>query len=87
MASCIRLAALPLTPVRPPAWDMLHVLFEVGHAPGAWTLMPAEQLAATRSERLLQAPLTPPVAVDGHVVTSRATPESCVASYVAAFAD
>ncbi|MEV5762849.1 LysR family transcriptional regulator [Streptomyces tendae] len=80
-------AALPLTPVRPPAGDLLHVLFEVGHAPGAWTLMPAEQLAAARSERLLQVPLTPSATVDGHVVTSRATPQSCVASYVAAFAD
>jgi DNA-binding transcriptional LysR family regulator len=81
------LAALPLAPVRPPAGDMLHVLFEVGRDPEAWTLLPAEQLAAARSERLLQLPLTPPVTVDGHVVTSRATPESCVASYVAAFAD
>jgi DNA-binding transcriptional LysR family regulator len=81
------LAALPVAPVRPPAGDMLHVLFEVGRDAGAWTLMPAEQLATTSSERLRQVPLDPPVTVDGHVVTSRATPESCVASYVAAFAD
>jgi hypothetical protein len=32
-------------------------------------------------------PLDPPVTVDGHVVTSLATPGPCVASYVAAFAD
>jgi hypothetical protein len=81
------LAALPVAPLRPPAGDMLNVLFEVGRDPAGWTLMPAEQLAGSRSERVLQVPLEPPVTVDGHVVTSLATPESCVASYVAAFAD
>ncbi|MEU0236244.1 LysR family transcriptional regulator [Nocardiopsis sp. NPDC006198] len=81
------LAALPVAPLRPPAGDVLNVLFEVGRDPGGWTLMPAEQFDGTRSERLLQVPLDPPVTVDGHVVTSPATPEPCVASYVAAFAD
>lgn len=81
------LAALPAAPLRPPAGDMLNVLFEVGRDPGGWTLMPAEQLAGSRSERVLHVPLDPPVTVDGHVVTSLATPGSCVASYVAAFAD
>ncbi|GAA2348273.1 LysR family transcriptional regulator [Streptomyces kunmingensis] len=81
------LAALPLAPLRPPAGDMLNVLFEVGRDAEGWTLMPAEQLDVSRSERLLQRPLDPPVTVDGHVVTSFATPEPCVASYVAAFAD
>jgi DNA-binding transcriptional LysR family regulator len=81
------LAALPVAPLRPPAGDMLNVLFEVGRDPAGWTLMPAEQLAGSRSERVLQVPLDPPVTVDGHVVTSPATPEQCVASYVAAFAD
>ncbi|WP_447034884.1 LysR family transcriptional regulator [Streptomyces sp. DSM 118878] len=81
------LAALPVAPPRPPAGDMLNVLFEVGRDNEGWTLMPAEQLDAARSERLLQMPLDPPVTVDGHVVTSLATPEPCVASYVAAFAD
>ncbi|MET8004778.1 LysR family transcriptional regulator [Nonomuraea glycinis] len=80
-------AALPVAPLRPPAGDMLNVLFEVSQDPEGWTLMPAEQLAGSRSERVLQVPLDPPVTVDGHVVTSLATPESCVASYVAAFAD
>ncbi|MFI0237636.1 LysR family transcriptional regulator [Streptomyces sp. NPDC016845] len=81
------LAALPVVPPRPPAGDMLNVLFEVGRDPEGWTLMAAEQFDGTRSERLLQRPLDPPVTVDGHVVTSLATPEPCVASYVAAFAD
>ncbi|MBP2338204.1 DNA-binding transcriptional LysR family regulator [Saccharothrix coeruleofusca] len=81
------LAALPSAPPRPPAGDLLNVLFEVGRDPAGWTLMPAEQLAATRSDRVLSLPLDPPVTIDGHVVTSQATPESCVASYVAAFAD
>ncbi|MEU1215601.1 LysR family transcriptional regulator [Streptomyces sp. NPDC005790] len=81
------LAALPVAPLRPPAGDMLNVLFEVGRDPEGWTLMAAEQLDGSRSERLLQVPLDPPVTVDGHVVTSLATPEPCVASYVAAFAD
>ncbi|MEV5411372.1 LysR family transcriptional regulator [Thermopolyspora sp. NPDC052614] len=81
------LAALPVAPPRPPAGDLLNVLYEVGRDPEGWTLLPAEQLAGTRSERVLQVPLDPPVTIDGHVVTSLATPTSCVASYVAAFAE
>jgi len=81
------LAALPVAPPRPPAGGMLNTLFEISRDPAGWTLLPAEQLAASRSERLTQVPLDPPVTVDGHVVTSFATPERSVASYVAAFAD
>ncbi|KUN04466.1 LysR family transcriptional regulator [Streptomyces yokosukanensis] len=81
------LAVLPVAPLRPPAGDILNVLFEVGRDPEGWTLMPAEQLAGSRTERLLQVPLNPPVTVDCHVVTSLATPEPCVESYVALFAD
>ena len=81
------LAALPMAPPRPPAGDMLNVLFEVGRDAHGWTLIPAEQLTGSLSERMLQMPLDPPVTVDGYVVTSLATPTSCVASYVAAFAD
>jgi DNA-binding transcriptional LysR family regulator len=81
------LAALPAAPPRPPAGDVLNVLFEVSRDPEAWTLLPAEQLAGSRSERVRQLPLDPPVTIEGHVVTSLATPASCVASYVAAFAD
>ncbi|MCM8550801.1 LysR substrate-binding domain-containing protein [Streptomyces sp. B146] len=81
------LAALPVAPLRPPAGDMLNVLFEVGRDPEGWTLVPAEQLDESRSERLLPMPLEPAATVDGHVVTSLATPQACVASYVAAFAD
>jgi hypothetical protein len=66
---------------------MLNVLFEVGRDPGGWTLLAAEQFDSNRSERLRQVPLDPPVTVAGHVVASLATPEPCVASYVAAFAD
>ncbi|MEU1873890.1 LysR family transcriptional regulator [Streptomyces sp. NPDC019793] len=81
------LAAVPVTPRRRPAGDLSNVLLEVGRDPEAWTLMPAEQLAGFRSERLLHVPFDPPATVDSHVVTSLATPESCVESYVAAFAD
>ncbi|MBT2411702.1 LysR family transcriptional regulator [Streptomyces sp. ISL-12] len=81
------LAALPVAPLRPPAGDLLNVLFEVGRDTEGWTLVPAEQFDGSRSERLLRMPLDPPVTVDGHVVASRATPEPCMASYVAAFAD
>ena len=81
------LAALPMAPPRPPAGDLLNVLVEVGRDAQGWTLIPAEQLAGSLSERMLQMPLDPPVTVDGYVVTSLATPTSCVASYVAAFAD
>ncbi|MFJ5993227.1 LysR family transcriptional regulator [Lentzea sp. NPDC092896] len=79
-------AALPSAPRRPPSGDFLSVLFEVGSDPCAWTLLPAEQLSG-ETPRLRQLPLDPPLTVDGHVVTSLATPEACVASYVAAFAD
>ncbi|GAA2485332.1 LysR family transcriptional regulator [Winogradskya humida] len=81
------LAVLPVAPPRPPAGDLLHVLFEVSQDPDAWTLVPAEQLDATRTDRLLQIPLDPPASIDGHIVTSLATPETCVASYAAAFGD
>lgn len=81
------LAALSVAPLRPPAGDMLNVLFEVGRDTEGWTLMPAEQLDGSLSGRLRQMPLDLPVTVDGHIVTSLATPEPCVASYVAAFAD
>ncbi|MET0424115.1 MAG: LysR family transcriptional regulator [Actinoplanes sp.] len=78
------LAVLPVAPVRPGAGDLLNVLFEVSRDPAAWTLLPAEQRVGDQSVRL---PLDPPLTVDGHVVTSLATPATCVASYVAAFAD
>jgi DNA-binding transcriptional LysR family regulator len=81
------LAALPAAPPRPPAGDMLNVLFEVGRDPEGWTLFPAEQLAGSRSERIRHVPLDPPLTVDGHVVTSLATPDACLESYLAAFAD
>ncbi|WP_413755222.1 LysR family transcriptional regulator [Streptomyces sp. MMBL 11-3] len=81
------LALLPVPPPRPPAGDMLNVLFEVSQDPGRWTLLPAEQLAGSRSERLLQVPLDPPLTIDTHVVTSLATPSPCRTAYVSAFAD
>lgn len=81
------LAALPVAPLRPPAGDLSNVLFEVGRDPEGWTLIPAEQLTGAVSERLRHVPFDPPMTVDGHVVTALATPRSCVASYVAAFAD
>jgi DNA-binding transcriptional LysR family regulator len=81
------LAVLPAAPPRPPAGDLVNVLFEVSQDPESWTLMPAEQLAAPLSGRMTHVPLNPPVTVVGHVVTSRATPKTCVASYVAAFSD
>ncbi|ARQ68004.1 LysR family transcriptional regulator [Streptomyces marincola] len=81
------LAVLPMAPPRPPAGDLLNLLFEVGRDPEGWTLVPAEQLAGSRSERVHHVPLDPPMTVDGHIITSLATPEPCVASYVAAFAD
>jgi DNA-binding transcriptional LysR family regulator len=80
------LAALPVAPPRPPAGDLLNVLFEVASDPEGWTLVPAEQISGAGSDRVLQIPLDPPLTVDGHVVTSLATPAECVASYVAAFA-
>jgi DNA-binding transcriptional LysR family regulator len=81
------IAALPVAPPRPPAGTMLTVLFEVTGDPQCWTLLPAERISTSRSDRLLQIPFDPPLSVDGHIVTSRATPPECVASYVAAFAD
>ncbi|MFF4052822.1 LysR family transcriptional regulator [Streptomyces chartreusis] len=81
------LAALPMAPSRPPAGNVVNVLFEVGRDPENWTLMPAEQLAGSRSERVHHLPLDPPMNVDGHVIASLVTPKTCMASYVAAFAD
>ncbi|MFD6289225.1 LysR family transcriptional regulator [Streptomyces sp. NPDC060205] len=81
------LAALPAPPPRPPSGDLLNVLFEVSQDFGRWTLLPAEQLAGTRSERLLHVPLDPPLNIDTHVVTSLATPDPCRTAYVTAFAD
>lgn len=81
------LAVLPEPPRRAPAGDLLNVLFEVSQDPEGWTLVPAEQLAGSRSDRVLPVPLDPPLTVDGQVVTSLATPQTCVASYAAAFAD
>ncbi|RLL65844.1 LysR family transcriptional regulator [Streptomyces sp. Z26] len=81
------LAALPLAPHRPPSGDLSNVLFEVGRDPDAWTPRPADGLAAALPARLRHVPFDPPLSVDGHVVTSLATPEPCVASYAAAFAD
>jgi DNA-binding transcriptional LysR family regulator len=78
------LAVLPVAPVRPPAGDLLNVLFEVSRDPAGWTLLPAEQQTGAQTARV---PLDPPLTVDGHIVTSLATPATCVASYVAAFAD
>ncbi|MFD2415715.1 LysR family transcriptional regulator [Amycolatopsis pigmentata] len=81
------LATLTVAPRRRPAGDLLNVLFEVARDPGGWTLMPAEQLSGSRSERVVHLPLDPPVTIDGHVVTSLATPGPCAASYAAALAD
>ncbi|UBU18971.1 hypothetical protein LCN96_32805 [Nonomuraea gerenzanensis] len=81
------LAMLASPPPRPPAGDLLNVLYEVGRDPAGWTLMPAEQLTGPRAGRVLHVPFNPPLTIDGQVVASRATPETCVASYTAAFAD
>ncbi|MFJ8940403.1 LysR family transcriptional regulator [Streptomyces sp. NPDC102365] len=81
------LAVLPVPPPRPPAGDLLNVLFEVSQDLRRWTLLPAEQLAGTRSERLLHVPLDPPLNIDTQVVTSLATPDPCRKAYVTAFAD
>ncbi|MGN2638664.1 LysR substrate-binding domain-containing protein [Nocardia takedensis] len=80
-------AALPVAPPRPPAGDVLTVMFEVGRDPEGWTVRPAEQATALRSERVRAIAFDPPVTVDGHLVTSHATPPTCVASFLAAFAD
>jgi hypothetical protein len=66
---------------------MMNLLFEVGNDPSAWTLLPADLVTGQRSERHVPVPLDPPLTVDGHVVTARATPDVCVRSYVDAFAD
>ncbi|WP_439658471.1 LysR family transcriptional regulator [Lentzea sp. HUAS TT2] len=81
------LAALPVAPAVPPAGDTLNLLFDVGRDLNAWTLMPAEPLAGPRSDRHVSIPLDPPLSVDGHVVTARATPAACLRSYVDAFTD
>ena len=81
------LAAVPVAPVAPPAGDLLNLLFDVGRDPVAWTLMPAELVAGHGTGRHVSVPLDPPLAVDGHLVTARATPDACVRSYVDAFAD
>ncbi|MER7673225.1 LysR family transcriptional regulator [Kitasatospora sp. NPDC096128] len=81
------LAALPTAPSRPPAGDLLNAAFEVSRGGQAWTLIPAEQFAGSLPDRLLQVPFDPLMTVDGHVVTSLATPDPWVASYVAAFGD
>ncbi|PSM40395.1 LysR family transcriptional regulator [Streptomyces dioscori] len=81
------LAALPMAPSRPPVGNMVNVVFEVGRDPNGWTLMPAEQLAGASSERVCHLPLVPSMTVGGHIVTSLVTPETCAASYAAAFAD
>ncbi|MDR7327248.1 MULTISPECIES: LysR family transcriptional regulator [Catenuloplanes] len=80
-------AALPVTPSRPPAGDPVHVLFAVGDDPRAWTVLPAERATGARSARIRQVPLDPPVTIAGYVVTSHATPASCVSSFVTAFTD
>ncbi|MFG1925419.1 LysR family transcriptional regulator [Cryptosporangium sp. NPDC048952] len=80
-------AALPGPPVRPVAGNMVNVLFEVSNDPRGWALLPAEQAAEASVDRLRTVPLDPPLLVDGYVVTSAATPPSCVESFVAAFAD
>ncbi|WP_035855626.1 LysR family transcriptional regulator [Cryptosporangium arvum] len=80
-------AALPGAPPRPAAGNLVNVLFEVGNDPRGWSLLPAEQVAGASVDRLRTIPLDPPVLVDGYVVTSPATPSSCVESFVAAFAD
>lgn len=80
------LASLPWPPRQAPSGDLVSVLFEIGSGDRAWTVLPAEQLGA-ETPRLRQLPLDPPLTVDGHVVTSLATPAACLASYVAAFGD
>ncbi|MFD7660227.1 LysR family transcriptional regulator [Actinosynnema sp. NPDC059797] len=81
------LAALPAPPAHPPEGDLLNVLFEVARNPNTWTLLPAEQFPLSHNPRLRSLPLTPPLTIDGHVITSPTTPKTCVASYTAAFAE
>ncbi|MFI5841799.1 LysR family transcriptional regulator [Catenuloplanes sp. NPDC051500] len=78
-------AALPFSPPRAAQGDLLNAVFEVATDPHAWTLLPAEQTIT--SSRVRRVPLDPPLTIDGHVVTSHITPASCMASFVAAFAD
>ncbi|PRY38821.1 DNA-binding transcriptional LysR family regulator [Umezawaea tangerina] len=86
IVSALRQAGVgPLT--GPSGGTPVNVLIEVGADPRAWTLLPAEQLAGLVSRRVRALPVDPPLSVDGHVVTSLTTPESCADSYARAFAD
>ncbi|SFJ32841.1 LysR family transcriptional regulator [Amycolatopsis sacchari] len=69
------------------AGSVLSVLVDVGARAGAWTLLPAEQLAALASRRVRAVPLEPPLEIDGHLVVSLSTPDFCVGSFMAAFTD
>jgi DNA-binding transcriptional LysR family regulator len=70
-----------------PGGTVVNVLVEVGADDTAWTLLPAEQLAGLASRRVRAIPLDPALSVDGHVVASLTTPDTCVTSFVTAFSD
>ncbi|MGW5721597.1 LysR substrate-binding domain-containing protein [Amycolatopsis sp. NPDC003865] len=60
---------------------------EVGSDPRSWTVLPADQIAETRSTRVRAIPFAPSITIAGSVVVSEDTASRAAACAVAAFRD
>jgi DNA-binding transcriptional LysR family regulator len=70
-----------------PAGTTANTVVEIGSDPDSWALLPAEQVAPTRSGRVRSIPLDPPLSVTGCVVAPDDMAPECVHRAVTAFRD
>ncbi len=70
-----------------PTGTIQDTIVEVGSDPRSWTVLPADQIAETRSTRVRAIPFEPAITIAGSVVVSEDTASSAAACAVAAFRD
>jgi len=70
-----------------PTGTIQDTVVEVGSDPRSWTVLPADQVAETRSTRVRAIPVKPAITISGSVVVSEDTASSAAGCAVTAFRD
>lgn len=70
-----------------PTGTIQDTIVEVGSDPRSWTVLPADQIAETRSTRVRPIPFKPAITISGSVVVSEDMASSAAGCAVAAFRD
>lgn len=70
-----------------PAGTLQDTVVEIGTDPGSWTVLPADQAADVRSDRVRAVPLEPRMTITGSVLALPGLPRQCASAHVTAFGD